>query len=524
MCGIAGVVGGKASDLLLDKMLHRISHRGEVDYQKEKVILDKVAIGMNRLAIVDEELGMQPFSNNGVYCIFNGEIYNWPQLRRQLENYYSFKTNCDTEVILHSYLHWGDDFVSKLDGKFGLCIVDTKQEKVILARDHIGIKPLYFYRDADSLLFSSEMKSFIDIDDVNEISLLPPAHMMINGVLKKYYHLPKFSSKNSDNNDDLLAGIKSHLIKAIQKRIPSGTKKISCLLSGGLDSSLIVYIARQLNVEVEAFTFAHPNKYSEDLAAAAKLCQELNIKHIVVSPPEEELMNFYLHQGVYVTESYEPVLVRNAVAYHYVCKAVRAAGYKFVLNGEGADEIFGGYAFFKEVEKDEQDKEIYNSLLNLHKTYLQMADRASMYTTLEARLPYLDQDFMNFCLKLPSDFRIRGTEDKWALRQIFKDVLPDYITMRPKVGMNEGAGFGRNIPTQSIYFEAVKRHYYAHPLQFKNDLEICSKYGSDFTINLEHLEEVYNFPRYVESGYHRYEHASQRLQLNTRLLKELIIA
>lgn len=518
MCGIAGIIGPVASEERLNNMLARIAHRGESAYQKEMKLLDQVVIGMNRLAIVDEHHGEQPFTNNaGVFCVFNGEIYNCSQLRKELSHHCEFTTHCDTETVLQAYLYWGEHFVEKLDGKFALCIIDLNKNHFILARDHIGIKPLYYAELSDSILFSSEMKSFCDMSDVQDIHILPPGCYMINRELKQYYHVPSLAP----NDGATLQGVKERLINAVTKRIPQGSNKIACLLSGGLDSSIILYIASQLPIEVEAFTFAHPSQVSADLDAARRLCRDLNIAHTIVSPDEEELMNFYLNQGVYVTESYEPVLVRNAVSYHHVCKAVRQKGYKFVLNGEGADELFGGYAFFKEVEAEIRDEVIRDSLLKLHRTYLQMADRASMYTTLEARVPYMDKELIDYSMTFPSHFRINGTEDKWALRQIFKNELPDYITQRAKTGMNEGAGFGRNRPEESIFYKAVKKHYEANPKLKEQDLEVCAKFNQKFKVNREHLEEVYLFPRFISHGYHRYELANERLQLNTPLIREL---
>jgi len=208
------------------------------------------------------------------------------------------------------------------------------------------------------------------------------------------------------------------------------------------------------------------------------------------------------------------------VSYHYVCKAVRKEGYKFVLNGEGADELFGGYAFFKEISVEIRDQAIRDSLLKLHLTYLQMADRASMYATLEARVPYMDKELIDYSMSFPSKFRINGEEDKWALRQLFKGELPDYITQRAKTGMNEGAGFGRNVPTESIYHKAIMQHYEANPTLKKRDLAICEKFNQ-YPVNFHHLEEVYLFSRFVENNYHRYEWAKERLQLNTPLIRDV---
>lgn len=519
MCGIAGIKGKLANSITLSKMLQRISHRGEELYQGESIVNKDLAIGMNRLAIVDEENGEQPVSyNNKVFCIFNGEIYNHRQLQQELLPYYNFKGYCDTEVVLKSYLHWGIDFLNKLDGKFAFCIADIKNNQLLLARDHIGIKPLYYSIFEDNLFFSSELKSFCELPFIQSIDVLLPGYFWLNGIKTHYYKVPEYSSSNEET-EVLLSGVKACLFSAVKKRIPNDSNKIACLLSGGIDSSIITYIANKYHDNIEAFTFANPNTTSPDLESARLLCNSLDIKHVIVSPERSELKNFYLKHGVYMTESYEPVLVRNAVSYHYVCKAVRSKGYKYLLNGEGADELFGGYAFFKEVPEELRDVLIRESLLDIHQTYLHMADRASMYTTIEARVPFMDKTFIEYCMQIPSYFRINDNCEKWALRELFKNELPNIIVQRPKTGMNEGSGFGRNVPQESVYYEAVKEYYAEGIDLYKRDLDVCIQYTKDFKINLNDIEEVYNFARFVDYQYVRYGHSKTRLQLNTKLLK-----
>ncbi len=518
MCGIAGIIGSAEDSLqMLTKMLSRISHRGEEKYQKECIYSDKYAIGTNRLAIVDELNGQQPFSSeNKVFCILNGEIYNHKELKLKLEKYYNFRSNCDTEVILNSYLYWGEDLVKHIEGKFAFCIIDTLNEKYILARDHIGIKPLYFGKNDNSLFFASELKAFSDNLFLEKIYSLEPGHMLVNGNIKNYYTVPEYTIDKKNRDNILLDKLYHLLLESINKRIVSTDNKLACLLSGGIDSSIIVYLAKQLGANVQAFTFTNTSQYSSDLEFAKKLCSDLEIEHIVVSPSKEELQEFYLKYGVYLTESYEPVLVRNAISYHFLCKEVRKKGYKYLLNGEGSDELFGGYDYFKELPENMRDDKIRESLLDLHLSYLQMADRASMYTTIEARVPYMDINLISHALTLPSNFRINKNVDKWALRTLFKHKLPEYVVNRPKTGMNEGAGFGKNIPA-GIYYEAVNNFYFNNPNLLKQHHEICIYHSDKFDIDLDNKEEIYNFARYVEYGFIRLDKSEQRIQLNTSL-------
>jgi asparagine synthase (glutamine-hydrolysing) len=520
MCGIAGIIGSLANEKTLNKILQRMSHRGEGKYQKENLIFNKLCIGMNRLAIVDEKHGFQPFSyNDQTFCIFNGEIYNHNKLKEELCAYYPFQTECDTEVVLKSYLHWGPDCLGKFDGKFAFCVVDIKNDTLFLARDHVGIKPLYYTAYNDSLFFASELKGFCDLPFIEKIKILLPGSYYLNGIEKKYYSIPEYSISYKSPKV-ALHEIKVYLIEAVKKRIQPESLKIACLLSGGIDSSIITYIASKYHNNVEAFTINNSDTTSSDLESARVLCNYLGIKHTIVSPTKQELKDFYIKYGVYLTESYEPILVRNAVSYHFVCKKIRDHGYKYALNGEGADELFGGYSFFKEVPETDRDKIIRDSLLNIHQTYLQMADRASMYATLEARVPFMDKEFIRCCMSIPSYFRINKSCEKWALREIFKDKLPHSIITRSKIGMNEGSGFGRNICGEGIYYEAVDEFYKLNKEIKEKDLAQYEQYKAGYDINHNDIEEIYNFARFIDYGYNRYISSNIRLQLNTPLLRK----
>jgi asparagine synthase (glutamine-hydrolysing) len=298
--------------------------------------------------------------------------------------------------------------------------------------------------------------------------------------------------------------------------------KIACLLSGGIDSAIITYLASKLHPCVIAYTLAAPNMPSADLIAAKTLCQQLNIEHVIVSPSVHEMKKFYLEQGVYMTESFEPVLVRNAVSYHFLCRRVVEDGFKYCLNGEGADELFGGYDFVKEAPIHLQDDVIWHSLSIIHKTYLQMADRASMYATLEARVPYMDKDLIEFCLTLPPSARLNENSNKVLLRQAFQNELPDSITYRKKTGMNEGAGFGINASKESIYHQSVHSYYENHASKFEEDVALCKREAIDGKIDLSEIEEVYNFAKFVSLNYQKLRGSQNRLQLNTKLKQNLV--
>jgi len=527
MCGIAGILGPNLAENDLRLLLEPITHRGEEKYRYEILITPDISLGTHRLAIVDEACGQQPFQSQDklVTTIFNGQIYNHNELREMLSEEFTFNSICDTEVVLNSYLKWGKDFVNYLDGQFAIALYDGRKKELILARDPMGIKPLYYSYHKEKLFFSSEIKSLVK--NLNsEIIELSPGSLWVNSQQETYFVLGKFNSEKGFNkeNSDYIPILKETLRKAVEKRIIKDDPKIACLLSGGVDSSIVTYLATQVHPKVVAYTLSEPGKNSGDLQASAILVESLNIEHVVVSPSVEEMSEFYLKYGVYMTESFEPILVRNAVAYHFLCRQVAVDGFKYCLNGEGADELFGGYDFVREASKEKQDELIRHSLSIIHNSYLKMADRASMYTTLEARVPYMDKEFVKLALRLPPQARIQGDTNKAALRALFRGELPEEIVHRKKVGMNEGAGFGINRSDQSIYYKAVKCYYERLPHQYEQDLALCSKENDQDSIDLNQIEEVYNFARFVELGFKKLKNSTKRLQLNTSLRNELVAA
>lgn len=528
MCGIAGIIGPEYSEELLYKLLEPIAHRGEENYRNETLVIENMAVGTHRLAIVDESQGMQPKHDidRKVVSVFNGEIYNHMELGKKLSSDKPLLSNSDSEVVLRAYLKWGDEFVNYLDGKFAIAIYDYENKTLLLARDPMGVKPLYFAKYKDSLVFSSELKSFDILNDNSlEIHELDPGSIWKNEITRKYFSLdPFFNLHTTDLSfKHYLPKLKSYLIEAVKKRIPEKSTQIACLLSGGIDSTIITYIASKLHPNVIAYTLASPNMPSADLEAAQTFCQQFNIKHIVVSPSVKEMQEFYIQEGVYMTESFEPILVRNAVSYHFLCRRVRDDGFKHCLNGEGADELFGGYDFVREVPQDQQDNIIWHSLSIIHKTYLQMADRASMYTTLEARVPFMDKELVKFCLTLPPEARIYGDNNKVLLRKLFENEFPQSITNRRKTGMNEGSGFGVNASPTSIYFEAVKNYYKLNPNQHNDDLALCKERLHIDNIDITSIEEVFNYAKFVKLRYTKLIGGTKRLQLNTKLKQELVV-
>lgn len=521
MCGIAGVIGPapEMESQWVRLMLSVISHRGDPEHLGEMASTPLASIGANRLAIVDPNYGRQPFhdATNGLWCVMNGEVYNHDDLRRSLGG--EWHSRCDTEVVMAAYRAWGDEFVHRLDGMFAICMVDATRGRVLLVRDPLGIKPLYIAQKDGALAFCSEAKGLATLPGTGVIKVVPPGSIWSGGEVTRYFHLPAFAMVADRTEGELLASLADALTDAVESCLPDTNEPVSCLLSGGVDSSTVLMLAaRSRPGQVRAFTFAAPNTDSADLAAARVVCANLEVPLTEVTPTAETLSRYYVDEGVQMTETFEPALVRNAVSYYFLCRAVREAGFKWCLSGEGADEVFGGYDYFKQLPPAARDGAVRDSLTDIHRTYLQMCDRASMAASVEVRVPYMERRFVEAAAALPPDFRIRGNYDKWGLRNAFPGALPKIICDRAKSGMNKGAGFGSNDPGESIYSAAVTAIYHQYPDWLAADRGLVAAHPT-YAIDRTDPEEVYNLARFIESGLHRIASSDVRPQLNTTCIR-----
>lgn len=524
MCGIAGIFGAGAENVAeLRQMLSLIAHRGEPNFQDQIGVGDGFCIGANRLAIVDQGGGAQPtLAHDGdVVCVHNGEIYNHAALRTHLSTVHRFSSVCDSEIIPAAWLAFGPELASHFDGMFAFGLHDRRTGSWLLARDPVGIKPLYYCFRNSSVYFASELKALTQIG-VDEVYSLPPGCILTPAGVRAYCKVPVFAESAHDDVDGLET-VRQSLMLAVKSHLPESKEPVAVLLSGGVDSSTILYLTRLLHAgPVEAFTISVDGAESQDRFAAEHLCRHLGVPLRLVFAKTSELQQFYLARGVYMTETFEPALVRNATLYHFVCRAVRAFGYKFCISGEGADEVFGGYQYFNQAPAAMRESLIHRSLTEIGMTYLQMADRASMYATLEVRVPYLDFNFIRVAARLPPELRIQGNMNKVALRMLFPKEIPDANRLRPKIGMNGGAGFGSNDPNEGIYAEAVATYYRDKTLR-RADFESIKTFIQPYDLLCEDQEEVYNFARFIEYGFHKMKVDRRRLQLNVSGLRRLAL-
>ncbi|MEO8637484.1 MAG: asparagine synthase (glutamine-hydrolyzing) [Candidatus Taylorbacteria bacterium] len=499
MCGIAAIIGKKKQESgRLKAMLAPIAHRGEQKYFNESADFGVCVLGMNRLAIVDREKGKQPISSSDgrYHIVFNGEIYNFKDLQKELKEIgYSFSTDSDTEVLVNGYAEWKEKLLEKISGMFAFFIYDSKDGTFFAARDSFGVKPLYWAIDGnENYYFASEIKSLVDFEELKTANLFPAGHLMDNGKLKKYFSIDAKIDENITEKIavDKIRELFDHSIKIrTQTDLP-----VAVYLSGGIDSTAVLATALKYHPDTTAIIIG--NDHSTDRETAVRYCKENNIKYVVGVPPTEAELAETIPEIVRMTESFEPNMIRQSAVSYVIAKTAAEKGFKVILCGEGSDEIFAGYPEFTHLKTSQEiEKKIDSFLSDLHRTQLQRVDRTSMAFTTEVREPFLDKDLVRFVLTIPPSLKIRNDNGKVVSKYIFRkamqDRLPDYIYNREKVVLSEGAGFKGNQKIGGLFYDIVSKEISDRELE-----ELKVKY-TDW--NLETKEEAYYFKQYLKFGY-----------------------
>ena len=410
-----------------------------------------------RLAIVDVNTGAQPLlSPDGMQSLaVNGEIYNHQELRKTLTRAFEFATESDCEVILPLYLEKGSGFLNDLHGMFAFVLYDESTDSYLIARDPIGVIPLYYGFDDDHQFYvASEMKALIGV--CNVVSEFPPGHYWSSDDENpvSYYRRPwqEYSAvENAETNvkavgDALEQAVVSHLMTDV----PYGV-----LLSGGLDSSIIAAVTQaHAGMRVEdneqspawwprLHSFAVGLKGSPDLAAAEKVASHIGTVHHGFEFTSQEGLDA-LDEVVYHLETYDVTTIRAATPMYLLARKIHAMGIKMVLSGEGADEVFGGYLYFhKAPDARSFHEETVRKLSRLHSYDCLRANKAMSAWGVEARVPFLDREFLDVAMCLnPKDKMITaGKMEKQVLREAFSDILPEEIVWRQKEQFSDGVGY-----------------------------------------------------------------------------------
>ena len=534
MCGICGIVRKGDNKDIIKKMNDRIMHRGP---DGEGYYIDgDIAFGHRRLSIIDLSTGDQPIYNedDSVVTVYNGEIYNYVELRSELESLgHEFKTKSDTEVLVHGYEEWHTDLPKHLRGMFAFAIHDKKRNEIFLARDNFGIKPLYYAKMNDSFMFASEIKSFLDVPDFKkefneeiletylEFSFVPTNETFFKGVyrldagcsllykdedikINKYFKLDfkedtmSFTDAVKNISDVMEDSVKRHLIADVE---------VGSFLSSGIDSSYIVSLARPH----KTYTVGYENKKYDEINYAKDLADKLGIKNESKIIKKDEYLDA-IPKIMYHLD--EPTSDPAAISLYFVAK-LASRDLKVVLSGEGADEFFGGYNYYREevdykfynkipygirhaigkvaglfpevrgfnflVRRGEKlensyigvnrnfsekmarkvlrknyelkaidvTKNVYNEFKDysnidkmqaidinfwLMKDILLKADRMTMASSIEGRVPFIDKEVFSVASKLPFDYKVTKENTKVALREAARKVIPTDAYKKKKLG------------------------------------------------------------------------------------------
>jgi asparagine synthase (glutamine-hydrolysing) len=414
-------------------MLEAVRHRGPDDLGM--YVGDGVALGQSRLSIIDVEGGHQPIPDEeGDACIVaNGEIYNFRALAKDLTNH-TMRTRSDSEIPLHLYEDVGPAVASRLDGMFALAIWDG--ERLYLARDPVGIKPLYYAIEDGTFYFASEMKALLAAS--RGIREFPNGHWYRTQEGFQPYAPWETTVRESWTERAALARLRDLLPRAVEKRLMSDVP-LGTFCSGGLDSTLVTALAARALPSFH--TFSTGMEGAPDLENALRASEHLGTDHHIRVFTEEDVLKA-LPQVAYHLESYDAALFRSAVPTYFVSELAQRY-VKVVLTGEGADELYAGYRYLKELPPGESlHRELVRITQDLHFVNLQRTDRMTMAHSLEARVPYLDWEHVRFALSLPTYVKIHGPEriEKWLLRKAFPEALPEDLLWRNKQKFAEGTG------------------------------------------------------------------------------------
>ncbi len=443
MCGF--VCLWKIDDpALARRMIDKIAHRGPDEVRVSEAPNVPAVMAHCRLSIIGPEAGTQP-----IYCaenalVANGEIYNYADLRAILGES-AFETQSDCETILHLFRSEELRWIAKLDGMFAFVLATP--DRIIAARDPLGIKPLYMARIGEGLAFASELKAFDGLG-FSEVEAIDPGAMFdsIDG-FREWYRMPQGAAELEPGEDPepIWRELRLVLEAAVRKWMVADVE-VGSFLSGGLDSSVMAALAARA-VDRPLKTFAVGTAGSPDLAAAGAVAKHIGSDHHELVFTADNLAEVLPHV-IYHLESADVDLVRSAVPTHFATTLARCH-VKAVLTGEGADELFAGYAYHHAYARKPRAlaDEITRSLGAMHNINLQRVDRITMAQGLEARTPFLDRDLIDFAQSIPASLKMKivdeathETTEKWILRKAFEDLLPADLVWRKKAQFDEGTG------------------------------------------------------------------------------------
>ena len=496
MCGIVCLFDAKQKTEILRpqilEMSKKIRHRGpdwSGIFQNEKVVFSH-----ERLAIVDPTSGKQPLfsKDKSMVLAVNGEIYNHRELRKEFPDY-DFQTESDCEVIIPLFQKYGKTFVDKLNGIFAFAIYDIQNEIYLVARDHMGICPLYQGWDQHgSYYIASELKALEGV--CKKIETFLPGHFLFSPdgyELQQWYERDWEDYDHVKDNPTDITQLRKALEDAVHRQLMSDVP-YGVLLSGGLDSSIISAVtAKYARNRIESgdtqeawyprlHSFAIGLEGSPDLIAAQKAAEHIGSIHHEVHFTVQEGLDA-VRDVIYHLETYDVTTIRASTPMYLLARVIKSMGIKMVLSGEGSDEIFGGYLYFhKAPNAKEFHEENVRKLGKLHLYDCLRANKALMSWGIEGRVPFLDKEFIDVAMRLnPKDKMVAAHEpriEKWVLRKAFEDILPENITWRQKEQFSDGVGYSwidslKEVAEKEVTDEIMTNSKFRFPLNTPQNKE-----------------------------------------------------
>jgi asparagine synthase (glutamine-hydrolysing) len=474
MCGIFFyTLGGRVSDLAtVKRCMDALEARGP-EGSRTLTVEGYGTFGFTRLAINGlNDFAMQPMTQEDRTWVCNGEIYNWRALAEKHD--LRTDTGSDCEVLgglYEKFCHSGislEGYFNELDGVFAIVMVDEGRQQCIVARDPYGVRPLYrgVCRDTGRPVFASEIKALTPFCE--DVEAFPPGHYQILHMLggdlysmdapKAYHRIPTVKQPYFHTENAAVAAVRDALVRAVDKRVANTSREIGCLLSGGLDSSLIAaLVARRLKEELRPTlrTYSIGMEGSPDLLHARMVAEHIGSLHTEVFVTARELFDA-VPEVIRAIESYDTTTVRASVPNYLLGKMIRATSdCKVIFNGDGSDEAWGSYLYFNGAPSEAAFEDECRRLLgDIHMFDVLRSDRSMASHGLEARTPYLDKQFVATALAIPTEFRRpfpNGLCEKWLLRRAFDDgTLPEKVLWRRKEAFSDG------VSGEKSWYESAK--------------------------------------------------------------------
>ena len=447
MCGIFLYLSEDVDVKNVREYGDKVKHRGP-DSTVEKVITESnktIYFQFHRLAINGlTESGNQPMEIGNKVLICNGEIYNYKELAEKYK--ITLTTGSDCEIIIHlSNILPINKYIKLLDGVFSFVLYDKLQECLNIGHDPLGVRPLYWYKenhyDTKKLIISSEMKGIYGLEE--DIEFYPPGSFSLYYLRTNRLHTYSFYnfkySHIKDSEEEILINIKEKLTNAVKKRLLSD-RPIGCLLSGGLDSSIITSIVCKFIEPSKVKTFSIGLEGSPDLIASKKVAEYLGTDHTSLTLTEKEMFDG-IERTIYQIESHDTTTIRASVPMYLLSKYIAEnTNIKVILSGEGSDEASGSYLYFHKAPNPEEfKKETIRLLKDVRMFDVLRADKTTAGNGLELRVPFFDKEFLNYYMGIDPELKIvREGMEKYLLRKSFQGELPEELLWRRKDGFSDG--------------------------------------------------------------------------------------